>query len=195
MDADQHADIEPSTNSSCLREPICSKIRIVLYSLVRAHNIGRMHLKLKPRPWRMLLLLILSSFLVAFGFFLTSEENSVLGWFFVGMFGLAILRALISLLPSSNYLDIRPDGMEIRSDYKNWFVPWADVKSFFPAYVYRRSRVCWYYASSPSEQRLARKIISGLVGCEAALPDAYGMRTEDLCNLLNEWREKHVVAS
>ena len=155
---------------------------------------GSMHLKLKPSPWRMLFLLLLSSCLAVFGVFLAFNHDAVMGWFFVGLFGLVAIQSIRNLLPGSNYLEIRPDGMEIRSNYKTWFVPWIDVKEFFPAYVKQRSSVCWNYASSPPEQRLARRITANIAGFEAALPDTYGMSTQALCNLLNDWRTTHGAA-
>ncbi len=118
----------------------------------------------------------------------------MLGWFLVGLFGLCILLAVLRLLPDSNYLEIRPDGMHIRNDYRNWFVRWTDVQEFFPGYFSQQSAVCWNYVSSDSEERLARKFIASITGFEAGLPNTYGMRTQDPCDLLNDWRKKHVVA-
>ena len=142
----------------------------------------------------MLILLLLSTCLVVGGVFLASRHDPVMGWFFVGLFGLVAIQSIMNLLPGSNYLEIRPDGIDIRSNFRTWFVPWTDVKEFFPAYVKQRSKVCWNYASSPPEQRLARKITANIVGFEAALPDTYGMSTQALCNLLNDWRTRHAAA-
>ena len=139
-------------------------------------------------------MLVISSSFVVLGVLLTDKDELLIGWLCAVFFGLGVLMALISLLPGSSYLDLTPDGMEIRSLYRKWFVRWSDVQEFFPTFVQHRPMTSWNYTKSFAGQRFGRKIASGLIGAEAILPDTYGMSAKDLSNLLNNWRTKHAVA-
>ena len=151
-------------------------------------------MRLKPSPWRLLLLLAISSGFVAIGLFLLSRSESIEAWLCVGFFGLGAIVALVSLIPGSSYLELRPDGIEICSLFRKWFVRWGDVQYFFPMVVSHREMVGWNYSESYTAQSFGRKLSSGMAGVEAALPDTYGLTAEALSCLLNEWRLKHVVA-
>ena len=151
-------------------------------------------MRLKPSPWRLLLLLSISASFVVLGTFLISEGELVGGWFCAGFFGLGVLIAIVSLLPGSSYLDISSAGMEIRSLYRKWFVRWTDVQEFYPVVISNRKMVAWDYSPTYTAQSMGRKISRGVSGVEAALPDTYGMSAESLATLLNEWRAQHGTA-
>ena len=151
-------------------------------------------MRLKPSPWSLLLLLAISSGFVALGAFLIGQGELIGGWLCVCFFGLGILVALVSLLPGSNYLELTPSGIEVRTLFRKWFVRWTDVQEFFPVVVSTRRMVGWDYSPSYTAQLLGRSISRGLTGIEAALPDTYGLSAEALATLLNEWRARHAVA-
>ena len=148
-------------------------------------------MRLKPSPWRLLLLLAISSSFAALGIFLISRGEQLGGWLCTVLFGLGALVAIVSLLPGSSYLDLSSSGMEIRTLYRRWFVRWKDVHEFYPVVISNRKMVGWDYSASYSAQSLGRKISRGMSGAEAGLPDTYGMSAESLARLLNEWRIRH----
>ena len=151
-------------------------------------------MRLKPSPWRLLLLLAISAGFVALGVFLISSGERLGGWLCAGFFGLGVLVAIVSLLPGSSYLDLSSNGIEIRALYRKWFVRWTDVQEFYPVVISNRRMVGWDYSASYTAHSLGRKVSRGMSGIEAALPDTYGMSAESLATLLNEWRIRHTGA-
>ena len=118
----------------------------------------------------------------------------VVGWLSAGFFGLGIPLALISLLPGSSYLQLTPNGIEVSSLYRKWFVKWTDVQEFAPIRIATREMVGWNYSPSYTGQRLGRMAARGIAGIEAALPDTYGQSADALATLLNQWRTRYAVA-
>jgi len=151
-------------------------------------------LRLKPSPWRLLLLLAICAAFVVLGASLISKGEPSVGWLCAGFFGLGVMIAIVSLLPGSSYLDLSSTGFEIRSLYRKWFVRWTDVQEFYPVVISNRRMVGWDYSAAYTAHSLGRKISRGMSGIEAGLPDTYGMSAESLASLLNEWRIRHATA-
>ena len=151
-------------------------------------------MRLKPSPWRLLLLLAISAGFVGLGAFLISSGEPLVGWLCGGFFGFGVLVAIVSLLPGSSYLDLSSTGFETRALYRKWFVRWTDVQEFYPVVIANRKMVGWDYSASYTAHSLGRKISTGVSGVEAALPDTYGMSAETLATVLNEWRIRHAAA-
>jgi hypothetical protein len=55
--------------------------------------------------------------------------------------------------------------------------------------VMKNKMVAWNYASNDKEQPHSRGMSSYFVGAEAALPDTYGLKAEELAALTNCFRE------
>ena len=147
-------------------------------------------MRLKPSPWRHLMLLGLSGGFVVLGLFVL-RDHSVLGWLTVAFFGLGVLVALITLVPGSSYLELSPSRITVRTLYRTWHVNWSDVSEFFVSRVGARSMVCWSYSPGYSAARRGREISRSLAGVEAGLPDTYGLSAAELSDLLNQWRVEH----
>ena len=147
-------------------------------------------MRLKPSPWRHLMLLALSGIFVVLGLFVL-QDHSILGWLMVAFFGLGVLVAIVTLVPGSSYLELSPSGIAVRTLYRTWHVSWSDVSDFFVSRVGGRAMVCWNYSSSYSASRRGRKISRSIAGVEAGLPDTYGLSAAELADLLNQWRAEH----
>ena len=148
-------------------------------------------MRLTPLPSKFVILLLASAAFVAMGLFLVAQGKPLIGWLNIVFFGLGVAVAIVTLLPGSNHLQLGDEGFEVCSLYRRWSVRWADVDSFFPAFISRREMVCWNYVSGYSGQRTGRGVASQLTGVEAALPDTYGMTPAALADLLNQWRMRN----
>lgn len=150
-------------------------------------------LRLKSRSRSLLALFFVCACFVVMGGYAVSEGKT-LGWLAVAFFGFGCFIALVSLLPGSSYLELRPDGMQMCTLYRKWLVRWRDVETFFPVLSNGQKTVGWLYNEQYRVQAIINKISMRLTGADAGLPDTYGMTAEALADLLNEWRLRYGVS-
>lgn len=146
-------------------------------------------LRLRPSPWRWLVLLAVSGAFVALSMALA--DKSV--WFSVAgslFFGACALAALVGLIPGASHLQLESKGMTVRSLFREWHVRWADVDHFFVTSISGNAMVCWNYAADASAKPRGARVSRTLTGVEAGLPDTYGRSASDLADLLNRWRAR-----
>lgn len=109
-------------------------------------------------------------------------------WFVAGFFGVCTVVAAALILPGASYLRLTAEGFTVCNLYTRYSVKWAEIGPCFPRFMAGRKRVLFQFtdpARSPRVQGMARAIW----GAEGALPDTYGMSTDTLANLMNEWRK------
>src|SRR5687768_16825554 len=114
-------------------------------------------MRLKPSVMRHVILLLTSAGFVAMGGFLVARGQPF-GLLIIVCFGVGALVALLTLVPGSSYLELKPGGIELSSLYRKWFVAWSDVQEFFPARVANKQMVCWKYAPDYAAQTLGRRL-------------------------------------
>lgn len=167
-------------------------------------------LKLKSSPLRFVGMLLASSvFTVVYAIAL---KNGILsGWLWLGIVlpGLGIPLSIINMLPNSNYLLLTPEGFTRKSSFKSTFFKWSDVKGFnisqipipniFSILRGTGKFVTFELSDTYTNTKLVtpRTMIEGIagsdiIGADVALESGYGMKLQDLCNLMNEWRERYV---
>lgn len=157
-------------------------------------------LKSSPLKWLLVLLVSIAFVLLAVALF-KNGNNSPMIWVSVIFFGLGIPLSIINILPNSNYLLLTPEGFTIRSSFRSRLFKWSDIKCFsvdqltspnpFVLWFGIGKVVTFEFSDTYTKQKVARAIAEGLAGHESALEGAYGMKFQDLCNLMNEWRERY----
>jgi hypothetical protein len=112
-------------------------------------------------------------------------------------FGLCGLVFAVQLLPGSSFLKIGKDGFEFRALWRGTSLRWSDVEEFgvaeftlYHAGIPLKHRMVGFRFSPSCKQRskhlALRRVNEALVGYEAALPDNFGMKHEELARLLNQ---------
>ena len=139
---------------------------------------------------KMLLLFGISSVFVTVGAFLIGEEP-VISWLCIVFFGLCGLIGLVNLHPRASYLTLTEKGFEFASLFRRHFTPWTDVAQFFPSMIALNQMVGWDYVAGYARAAQLRKANLALGGCEAALPDTYGHKAEELASIMDELRQKY----
>ena len=120
------------------------------------------------------------------------------GWFPASFFALGIPVALIQLLPKSSFLTVDEDGIEFCTLFRKCRLKWNDISEFG---IYSRESIgigkTVGFNYSPSYERLPtmRLLNKTLIGFEAALPDTYGLRAEELASLLSDFHSTRAKAS
>ena len=119
------------------------------------------------------------------------HEAGIIGWLSVLFFGLCIAVFVLQFLPSAAYLRIRRDGFRFCSLFRESpLILWRDVSDFrvarLPPSGHRIVVFDWHIAPN----RNVRQINKHLVDASDGLPDSYGLRPEELADLLNAWRSR-----
>lgn len=119
------------------------------------------------------------------------REAVVLGWLCVIFFGLGVAVFAVQFIPSASYLRLEGDGFRFCSLFRESpFILWQEVSRFRAAGVppsgYRLVVFDWDRKSNAGVRRINRYLVDATDG----LPDSYGLRPEELADLLNTWRSR-----
>ncbi|HYL74118.1 MAG TPA: hypothetical protein VEU96_07910 [Bryobacteraceae bacterium] len=144
-------------------------------------------LVLRPSKRKALLLLAISLGFTVVGVLMIREGDGFDGWLVAVVFGLGLGVALVNLWPGASYLKLTARGMECRSLFRRWFYAWDTVSEFGVARITYWKKMVVFNSSGSSHPRL-RAVNRAFVGTTDGLPETYGMKAEELADLLNEWR-------
>jgi hypothetical protein len=72
-------------------------------------------------------------------------------------------------------------------------VRWADVAGFVPVLVASNTMVGWLYHEGRVPEGRGARLSLALAGCHAVLPESYGLRAEELAQLLERLRREWQV--
>lgn len=117
--------------------------------------------------------------------------HPALGILTCGFFGLGIPMALIQLHPKASFLHLTTDGFTMRTLFRNHTVRWVTVNEFAVIWVGSNRVVAWNYIHALRGSGRLAGMSRKMSGYEAALPDTYGMRPQDLADLLNSIRRHY----
>lgn len=155
-------------------------------------------LTLTPSRRTQILLLVVAALFVTIGVMMLSERrvsaaDTWMTYAGIGFFGLCGLVFVVQLIPGSAYLKIRRDGFEFRALWRGGAWRWSDVEEFGVARFTAHRMVGFRFSPSYDRRQLARvrRLNEALLGYEAALPDNYGMKHEELAALLNRKKAEY----
>jgi hypothetical protein len=119
-----------------------------------------------------------------------ARSHRWIGYPLAGLFGLGIPVAIIMLLPGSTYLRIKEDGLTINNLFRKRLFPWDVIDEFLVVELKRRgvnvgTIVGFNFVQSYERFTSGRRFAKAVNQCEVALPDDYGMKVEELAELLN----------
>lgn len=126
---------------------------------------------------------------------LLAERGRPEGWWLTLFFGASALLFLIGVAAGENYLRLTPAGFEVRTFFRSHFYRWQDVLGFGVARLHIHRYVTIFMMPEYIETLRGREASAAMTGVEGMLPDTYGMRAEDLAELLEQWRVRHRLPS
>jgi hypothetical protein len=126
---------------------------------------------------------------------LLAERGRPEGWWLALVFGASALLFLIGVAAGENYLRLTTSGFEVRTFFRSHFYRWQDVLGFGVARLHVYRYVTIFLMPDYIETLRGREAAAAMTGVEGMLPDTYGMRAEDLVELLEEWRVRHRLPS
>ena len=153
----------------------------------------------RPKKLKRLGLFIVSILLTAASITFLFTQN--IFWIIFGVigiifFGAGIVATFLNLMPNSCYLKLNESGFEFKGSFRKTFIKWDDVQKFYVTDPSAKMGiksikvVAFDFSNSYNKQELAREIARNIGGSEAALPDTYGKKPEELAELMNSWKKK-----
>ncbi len=149
---------------------------------------------LYPSKLKNILLLAVCLAFVSIIIYVNNTQEFVY-WVSLILFGLGAIVFLIQIIfPNSSYLKITEKGIEIRSLFKSSFMPWKIIEGFelglIPIRFRRKKMIMINFDKTYNKQNFGRELAKSMTEFEGGLPDNYGMKHEELINLLNDYKNK-----
>jgi hypothetical protein len=123
------------------------------------------------------------------------EEERWAMWACVVFFGLGVIVCVLQFLPRSSFLRLGPEGFTIRALYRERTYRWEDVDTFGVTQVSFNKMVGFNFAPHFDRAARLRRVNKAIAFFEGALPDTYGMKAEDLADLMNEYKHRHAATT
>jgi len=139
---------------------------------------------LYPKRAKWILMILGSLAFVAIGVFIMDGDDGFMRWLVVGFFGLAAVVGIVNLLPTASFLKLDQTGFTFSSLFRKHSVAWKDVLGFGIMSVARNKMVTFETGKSGGMAHLNRTI----GGADSALPDTYGMKPDELIELMERYR-------
>ena len=121
-----------------------------------------------------------------------SMDHSLSIYLSSAFFGLGAIVFAIQLLPNSSYLRLTREGFTMCSLFRCHTIQWRHVSRFGVGHIYLKKVVGWDPAHEISKPGKVTKALSGFV---SALPDTYGLRAEELADLMDRLRDEYAPQS
>jgi hypothetical protein len=118
-------------------------------------------------------------------------DGKPMGYFCGGVFALGLPVFALQLHPKAAYLHLGPEAFTFCSLFRAHKVRWEHVREFAVIYVGLNRMVAWNYVPEHPAIGGARAISKSLCGYEAALPDTYGMKPQELVELMESMRQRY----
>lgn len=142
---------------------------------------------LRPRRLKLLLLTAMSLVFVAAGI-LQLGDGRLMSWLSVLFFGLCGLVFIIQLHPRASFLKLDRDSFTFCALFRAHTVRWEDTREFGVTQIVLNRMVGWNFAPGYRPAGKARALSHSVSGFESALPDTYGLKAEDLAQIMEHWR-------
>ena len=158
---------------------------------------------LRPRKKKWTLMLLLSVGFVVGGLMMLHDPHvdRFEGYLCVAFFGACAVAALVRFVPGSSFLRIDPEGLTVRTMWRNQSYRWSDIERFGVAEFYtahgflQRHRMVGIDFSESYPQagqgRTLKNMNRGCSGFEASLPDNYGWEYAELAEHLNTLKARY----
>jgi hypothetical protein len=120
------------------------------------------------------------------------QDGRSIGWFPLVVFAIGSVVFAVNFLPSASKLVLTREGFTFTSLFREQKVtPWSHVAHFGIAHVSLNRMLGWDYVPEHRPAGKAPGLSKAASGFEAALPDSYGMKMQDLVSLMEDWRNRY----
>jgi hypothetical protein len=142
--------------------------------------------KLTPSKVKFIILFLGSMVFVIGGFLLVKGDN--VGWLTILFFGICAIISALQLVPGANWLCLDNDGFTIRNLYRVHRYLWKDIQEFGTININLNKMVAFNFVSDFDRSKVGRRVSRSLSGFEGALPNTYGLKAEELIQLMKKYK-------
>jgi hypothetical protein len=152
---------------------------------------GQSELVLRPSKGKMILLLLVSLVFVAIGIAALAHRDWGVGLSCTILFGFGVVVFAYQLSPGASYLKLTRRGFVVVSFFRpSPLIEWNQVRDFRVASLPPMGkRMVVYDSGNPARPGLAQ-LNRDLIGASSGLPDNYGMKYQELADLMNAWQSR-----
>jgi hypothetical protein len=145
---------------------------------------------LRPNRRRVVLFFLACLGFVTIGITQTAWHGpSAIVWLCILFFGMCGAVLLAQLFPGASYLHIRGNGFEYCSLFrKSPLILWQDVSDFRVVRIPPSGKRMVVFDREAAPDYGIRRFNRSVIGATDGLPESYGLRPEELAELLNDWR-------
>lgn len=118
------------------------------------------------------------------------RDGKPVGYFCSGFFALGLPVFALRFHPKAAFLHLASNGFTFCSLFRAHTIQWAHVREFAVIFVGPNQMVAWNFTPDYPATGRARAISKSLSGYEAALPDTYGMKPQELADLMDSLRQR-----
>lgn len=120
------------------------------------------------------------------------QEQPIIGCISVVIGALYLGALMWTAFSPRSRLRLSPDGFTFGSMRRISTYRWSDVAAFFPLRVAGNDRVCFTFSKEFGGETKLRRINQDFGGFDRFLPNDYGMKADQLADLLESWRVRNV---
>jgi len=126
------------------------------------------------------------------GFWLL-DEGHAFGWVVLGFFGIGGIAVIaVTLLRGVPRLILDEQGFEFTAVLRRSRFAWSDVDAFYVTAISGAKMIGIEFSARYTALRRTRTAVRFLTGgVEAAIADQFRQSPEELCALLEQWRQRH----
>jgi hypothetical protein len=117
------------------------------------------------------------------------RDGALTGWFVLIFFGLGTLLAALAMLPGAAALTLDATGFEVTSFYRRSRTRWQDATDFIATRI-PPARLRFVLFNDAAHAGTLSRINAAMIGRNGAIPDTYGLRADDLAQLMAQWRDR-----
>lgn len=143
----------------------------------------------RPNKLKNSILFLGCSVFVAIGVFILDKDPKI-GWSSIIFFGLGVIVSLIQFYPNSTYLKLTDEGFEVKGLFRSSFTKWTDIKDFRLGQIKGNKMIFFDYTDKHKKWVNGKKVAKFLSGKEGAVQSSYNIKTDELLNLMKEFKLK-----
>ena len=144
----------------------------------------------KKKKGKLALLALLTPLLI-WGGYLMLDDEPLIGWIGIILFGLAELGLLVQLLlPNAYYLKITEEGFEVKSLFRTQLTKWDEIKGLRKGSLQGNKMIMYDYTGKHRKWKNGKKVAKFLAGKEGALLSDYTIKTDELLALMEEYKRR-----
>ncbi len=119
---------------------------------------------------------------------LMAREQPMLGYLGAAFCAATAVVFGVQLVPGASFLELTAEGFTFAGMFRKKSELWRDIRGFGVWRASRNKMVGWLYM--PGHQVRGQSFSEAMTGVHGSLPDTYGMKAEDLADLMNELKRR-----